>query len=541
MAGATGGRPATRTMPSLARTPAAPRRRNPDDAPTAAPGRLRADEAMALALTALFVAGMLPFLATLAHDFDEAWLMLEARAIARGLRPFVDFAHHEMPLHPHLLALFGTVFGPNLFGYRLLSLTSAAGTGYLLFRLVRPVAGPLPALGAQAAFLFTSVHAITLLAVPETPMTFCTVLGIFLLFGSRARWAVPARGVAFVAALLIKPTMIVVIAAAVASLAYARAWRTLGTLAVSGTVAALAGLAGVMLASDGAFVDILGFHQQRLADHQAGVWAIDSGFTDMRRLRGIEHPWQLALASMETFYRWRFEWLPAILLVGSLLALPIWVVGPLRSHPALRAFAVLWPAACFLGNFAVLDFVTARYFIPFPVFSAFLAAGWVWVAERRLPRRAVAVTLAVAAIALAGRLVVAVDGNRDLWYWGRVAWIAHEYPRVLSFSPMLFAATGTEPGCGFANPALTYGGFGEALLVTDRTRRFRVSDEQLIACLRADPTMPVVVDWAFYYFTRPGSALRAYLDGEGRARRLFFSPEALAEWGRPTPRVGFFR
>jgi hypothetical protein len=43
----------------------------------------------------------------------------------------------------------------------------------------------------------------------------------------------------------------------------------------------------------------------------------------------------------------------------------------------------------------------------------------------------------------------------------------------------------------------------------------------------------VVVDWAFYIFTRPGSPLRSYLQGEGSQQRIFFSPEARDQWNSP--------
>ena len=98
---------------------------------------------------------------------------------------------------------------------------------------------------------------------------------------------------------------------------------------------------------------------------------------------------------------------------------------------------------------------------------------------------------------------------------------------------MLFAATGAEPGCGFANPALTYGGFGQAFLLTERTRPFRFSDERLVECLRANPDLRVVVDWAFYFFTRPDSSLRSYLRGEGSQQRIYFSSEARDQWNSP--------
>ena len=53
--------------------------------------------------------------------------------------------------------------------------------------------------------------------------------------------------------------------------------------------------------------------------------------------------------------------------------------------------------------------------------------------------------------------------------------------------------------------------------------------------------MPVVIDWAFYFFTRPGSRLREYLAGEGSAQRLYFSPDAVQQWDRPLLRMSPLR
>src|SRR5438093_10282614 len=78
----------------------------------------------AAALSVTFIVVSRPFLDTLVYDFDEAWLILDARFILRGLRPYVDFAHHEMPLHLYLLALSGKVFGQTLVGYRMLSVSA---------------------------------------------------------------------------------------------------------------------------------------------------------------------------------------------------------------------------------------------------------------------------------------------------------------------------------------------------------------------------------------------------------------------------------
>jgi 4-amino-4-deoxy-L-arabinose transferase-like glycosyltransferase len=420
----------------------------------------------------------------------------------------------------------------------MLSLLSTAGSGCLLFLLARPLVGPLAALVAQAVFLFSPVQARALTAVPETPMLFFSLLGTLLLFMGQDRRAVFAAGVSFVVALFIKPTSVVVVAAAVLSLMYAREWRRLKDLAASGLLAAAAAVALAIYLSDGVFADIMVGEVSRVATRSASMWSIDSGFADIRRLAGIETPWQWALVSFGGFYQSR---LTLALFIGSLLAIPIWVVRCVRSRPMLQAFTILWPASYLLLNFVALDFVSARYFVPYHAFSAFLVAGWVWLALCYLPSRTHAVAATLVSIVLVSHLASTLGSDRDPAYWGQLRGIAREYPSVLSFSPMLFAATGAEPGCDFANPGITYEGFGDAVLVTDRTRKFRFSDEQLIQCLRDNPQTRVVIDWAFYFFTRPGSALRGYLAGEGRERRLFFSSDAAWQWDQPILRISALR
>jgi 4-amino-4-deoxy-L-arabinose transferase-like glycosyltransferase len=488
---------------------------------------------LAAALGGVFVALTLPLLATLPHDFDEAWLMLDARYVARGARPFADFAHHELPLHLYLLALFGKVFGETVFGYRLVSLASVTASGFLVFALARPCVGPVAALMAQAVFLFSPLQARALTAVPESPMVAFSLLGALLLFTSARRWSAYASGVAFVGALLVKPTCLPMVVAAAASLVLARDWRRLRDLTAAGVVAVAAAFAWVLYVSDGVFGEVLFFQIGRIGTQHVGMWSIDSGFADLRRLAGIDTPWQLAVRSFIDFYDTDVQTLPVSLFVLALLAVPIWVLGCARTRPALGAFAVLWPASYLLVNFVALDFVSLRYFVPFVAFSAFLVSGWVWLAQRYVPTLVVGTAAALAAIVLAVGLQPALARDIDPSYWRRLAEVAQAAPRIVSFTSMLFAATGTEPGCGMANAALTYGGFGEAWLVTDRTRRFRFNDERLIECLRADPGTPIVIDWAFYFFSRPGSPLRRYLSDEGAGQRLFFSPDAIEQWDRP--------
>lgn len=495
---------------------------------------------LACALSVAFVVIVWPYVDTLAYDFDESWMMLEARLIGRGQRPFVDFAHHEPPLHLWLLALAGKVFGPTVFGFRMLSVLSLAAGGLVLFLLVRPFAGTIPALVAQATFLYSPAAPRTLVAVPETPMTFFTLLGLLLLVVGTRRRSAHASGVAFVIALLIKPTALAVVAAAAASLVWARAWGRLRDLAVAGVVASLVGLVWVIVSSDGVFLDILRFHLDRLGTRRVGMWSIESGFVELGRQTGIQTPLQLAVSSLRTFYDFPRLWWPMALLAVSALGVPVWIAGPARSTPVVRALAVLWPAACLLITFAAVDFTSPRYFVPYLAVSSFLLAGVVWLLARPAPIPA-GVAAFAACVVLQSQLSAAVRAARDPWYYERAAKIVAQHPAVVSFTPMLFAATGAEPGCGFANPALTYGDFGETFLGTERLRPFRFSDERLIDCLRANPETQVVVDWAFYFFTRPGSALRTYLRGEGSQQRLFFSPEARDQWNSPELWMSPFR
>src|SRR5437867_13177199 len=112
--------------------------------------------AAAAVLSTLFIVISCRGLDMMTWEYDEGTFILGARFVARGLRPFVDFAVHQPPLHLYLLALSGKIFGPTLFGYRMLSVVSIGLSGFLLFWLVRPFAGPLPAILAQAVFLFSA-------------------------------------------------------------------------------------------------------------------------------------------------------------------------------------------------------------------------------------------------------------------------------------------------------------------------------------------------------------------------------------------------
>jgi hypothetical protein len=217
----------------------------------------------------------------------------------------------------------------------------------------------------------------------------------------------------------------------------------------------------------------------------------------------------------------------------------VWAFGCARRAPAVGAFAVLWPAAYLLSNFVGLDYVSAKYFVPFSAFTAFALGALVWLARRWAAPASATVALGLASAALVVWFAVALRKQIDPWYYARADFIAHEHTQVLAFTPMLFAASGREPGCGLWNPGDTFGGFGEAVFGgSERTRRFEFPEERLVDCLRANPSMPVVIDFWYYFFTRPGSPLRTYLRGDGAARAVFFSRQAAAQWDEPYITIG---
>src|ERR1051325_1837952 len=341
--------------------------------------------ALAAALTGIVVAISYPHLDVLSFEYDEGPFILGARFVARGLRPFVDFAFHQPPLHLYLLALSGKVFGPTLFGYRMLSVVSLGLSGFVAFWRVRPLAGPLPALPAQAVFLFSASQFHSLNAVGEPPMLLFTLLGVVLLFLGTNRLSAYAAGVAFVVAMLIKPTCILLVVAAALSLVYARARGRVTGLPPAGVAAAAAGLAWTFLLSDGIFADVLRFTASRVGAGRGGMWSVDTGFAAVRRILGVEPRAQGTLFGMRIFYLFPRHYLPLALFVGGFVGVPIWVAGCARTRPALAAFAVLWPASSLLLNFTVLDYVSTKYFIPFLAFTAFLVAGVLWRVHRYVP------------------------------------------------------------------------------------------------------------------------------------------------------------
>src|SRR6185369_8614774 len=244
-------------------------------------------------------------------------------------------------------------------------------------------------------------------------------VGAALLLARRDRWSAIASALAFVLAILVKPTAVVMAGAAALALAAGREWPRLRVFVAAGIAAAIAGLAWATIVSDGIFLEIVRFQLTRIGTRSVGMLAIDSGFTDMKQILGIATPRDWAVLSFRTFFLTRVDRIPTVLLVLAFLAVPLWIARTVRTRPALAVFAALWPAAYLVLNFAVMDFASPRYFIPYLGFTAFLAAGWAWGIERVGGTVMAAAAAVAATIVLAFHFATTLGADRDLWFWGR--------------------------------------------------------------------------------------------------------------------------
>src|SRR6185436_20054145 len=125
----------------------------------------------------------------------------------------------------------------------------------------------------------------------------------------------------------------------------------------------------------------LRFHLARLGTRNVGMWSVDSGFADLRRILGIESRGAWTLFRFRVFCLFPGTYLPPTLFLVALLGVPIWVFGCARDRPALRVFALLWPLSYLVLLFVALDYVSAKYFVPFLAFTSFLLAAVFWLAE----------------------------------------------------------------------------------------------------------------------------------------------------------------
>ncbi|HYC57116.1 MAG TPA: glycosyltransferase family 39 protein [Candidatus Binatia bacterium] len=490
---------------------------------------------VALSLAFALLAGR--HLGALAWEYDEGWYSLAGRFLNQGRRPFVDFAYMQPPLHPYLLAVSAQIFGDSVFGFRMLSLISLGGTGIVLFLLVRPALGVLAAIFAQALFLFSTTQLHALAAVPDTPMMLLAMFGTLLLLHGTTTASLCAAAIAFVAALFVKPTCLLMILVAAGSLLVDGRYRRFLQLAATGVAASVLALMLVIYASDGVFLEVLRYQLiDRLGTRRATMWTISSGFTDFSVHAELDGARDLALFAAKDFLGYPTRSAPLWIAIASLAGLPLWLAA-FRRNRALCTFVLLAPAAFAFVNLVLMDFVSAKYFVPFPAFVALLSAALVWGACRVVPRAVMLGGVLAAVTALAVPFVDALSQGADPWYGERAGYLAAQPGEIASFTPMFFLSSGREPGCAMWNPALSYGPFGQAMLA-EGMARFRVSDADLVACLRSDPDARMLVDFWFYYFTRGRGDLNRYLREEGARQIVFLSPDAQRRWSNRFEDIG---
>ena len=126
---------------------------------------------------------------------DEGWYLYAAGLVYRGKLPYIDFAYFQPPLLPYIYGLPQVLFGPGILVGRLTSFVLGLATIFLAGALARRLAGDVAAviasliLCATAAFVWAFTTTRT-----EPPVTFFTVLALYLLLGCRRVYA-PLLGV----------------------------------------------------------------------------------------------------------------------------------------------------------------------------------------------------------------------------------------------------------------------------------------------------------------------------------------------------------
>jgi hypothetical protein len=482
-----------------------PARADPDVSGPAAAGGLSALErnhaVAAWVLCALFLVVSAPKLRHLQPNFDEGVYIVQAQLVRRGEVPYVDFFCHQPPLYLYALAGF-TPPGPEaIFRGRLLSLLATAACGVAVAHAGRKLAGPVPGLLAQLAFYAAPLQVYGMLALPGAVMVLLSTIGVCAVAFSERAWATTAGGVCLAAAVLVKPLALPVVLAVVLVVAASRSQRRkLPALAASGLGAGLAAWIVLHLASSGAFTEVLALQARRYSGRSG--FELMAHYVDFRAAmieRGATTPtlWNLS--------EHRAAFVRGGLLNGNLLLLLAAAASPLlwrRRLPLhLAGMIAAWLLLPLSFSVFVWEPVWDHYFVQYlPPLS--LLAGLTLAAllhARRPLWRAAALPFVAGCLVLGHTQRFAAPN----WY-DRAAQIGQRArgAAVFSFNPLINAAGGARRVCGLIDPLNVYGEYGVAALAPPGAlRRFRITPDQLIACLT--PDVRVVIDSYAFWFLEP--------------------------------------
>lgn len=469
----------------------------------------------------------------LPHNLDEGVNLFNARFIAMGKRPYVDFFYHQLPLHLFGLSFISSIASESVFLHRLPSLFAVAATGGFLYLLAARLASPSVAALSAALYYSVPLQHLALLVLPNAPMMFFSTCSIYLiLFRDRATPLILGAGCLLLAVLL-KPlalaTAVVIVVLLI--LDPTQRWK-LTPLTLVLTVGGLLSFLGLHLLSQGAFTDLLELQLDR--------YTRKTGFQMMQRFTTV--PLLLDQLGVRSFLAWNLD---SHFRAFSGNNVPIlasavggaWLVwrGVTRLPPRGGALLALWLIVPFLFSLFVWEPAWEHYHLQYLPPLAILAALFLrHLLTGSTKKRAVRLLVPVwLAWALAAGPLTAIGTLRD---YGSLTRLAGEAPALLTFDPFLNVVTRTEAACGVTDPLAQF----SPAFFRDRVRFFPFvrSSEQIIDCLEQSPEVKILIStlqpaslWFFdeklyRYVQRQERSRVIYLrEGDEAAfRRLFGRP-----------------
>jgi hypothetical protein len=495
---------------------------------------LRGDRA-ALAVCGLFVAALLPVLASLYPNFDEGVYIQQALRVRDGMLPYRDFFCHQTPLHLFTLAAVAWIAPDSLLAYRLPSLLACAALGFVTWRIALARVSRPWALAACVLALAAAVQFHGTVALPNALMAALAAAAVWLAWLRGGPCAAAIAGVLLAVSVLYKPLSVAAAAALALAMLFDRERRRdLLALVAAGGVTGIAAGALFERLSDGAFHELLALQRARYAA-RGGFEVMQAlpTFRAMTREMGVES----ALAwNLDVHVRALWErgvWNAGLLaLAGAAGAVWLAVTQDARAR-RYAALILLWwvlsAAACVWLWEPIWDHYLIQYAAPMAVGAAYLlerAAARAW--GRPLAVLFVAGLVAAAALHVSMRRTLAPVPRYPSM--GREQW--------LTFDPLVNFRYQTRPACGLIDPFNVYGSaslLGQAQ-AGGTASRFHVSTERLIACLEWDSRIKIGLGyWATFFVD---DALKAYLASLPAERFLpgsLFAPEADTAERLPPP------
>jgi hypothetical protein len=425
----------------------------------------------------------------LPHNLDEGVNLFDARFIAHGQRPYVDFFYHQLPFHLYSFAAIASVAPESLFLHRLPSLLSVAATGGVVYLIAARLASPAVAILAAALYYAMPLQPLALLVLPNSPMLLFSTTAVLLLLLHDSRRAVWGGAVSLFLAVLWKPlALATVVMIGILLLAdRSRRWK-LVPVAVVLALGGVVSLAALHVLTDGAFTELLKLQYDR--------YSRKTGFEIMQHYSTV----QVLLRRMRvrSFLDWNiqshfiaFDQHKALFLFTGVAG--GWLVW--RRHSELRPgsgrLLALWIAVPLFFSLFVWEPAWDHYHLQYlPALSILTAVVFRRLLTTEGPLRPVMRMIAVAGLVWAlviGPLLV-VGMLQD---YGRLRRLRDDHPVLLSFDPFLNFVSGTEPACGVTDPLAQFSRpfFQES----PRFLRFVRSTDQIIACLEHQPDVRVLI------------------------------------------------